>query len=345
MEEVKANGSIPLHIASCIRHCTGLDGTLVENYDLTQLNPDERIQARLDRNNAPAEMVDRYAHQKAGGAIFPPIVVTLDSRIVDGNTRTKADRKREMRYAAAIIVPIDLTKEPDKERSLRLLSFMLNNVNGKALDKEERERYMCDMIEEDATDQDICWAVGFSSETVAKKRKELVAKARLDIVGVDTHLLKPSQLRKLGEGAIIALDDDSYRDLAQLAADADMSVSEVATIGTSLRQMESSETRQDRLTRERDARQQQIADHRRGAHVHPPMARQLRDSLGQLLQRAPDEAFVEKNPEYEEAHIEFLDRAIARLQVFKRLQEAHSSGGDMAFVSHPAASGDHPIAS
>jgi hypothetical protein len=315
------NGAINPFVARCIHEILGVEGELVEQYDYAALDPDDRIQIRLDKNNAPQEVVNLYAHQM-GSSIFPPIVVTLDHRTVDGNTRRNARRQRGDRYAPAIVLPISLDDDPSKRPLLELLGYKLNNINGKPLDKIERMKMAELMIKTGMNDQDIAGEVGVTPGEVGKRRKYISAKQRLHEVDFDDDAdLKPKHLAKLGETMITALDDDSYRDLAHLAKDADMSVADIDTLATKLRKMESADLRHEALANERESRAEHIANRRHGIQVNPPYARQLRETIGRLLAKAEDDAFVEKNAEYEEAHLEFLDATIVRLQAIRQLQD------------------------
>ena len=76
-------------VPNLIKGLLGVEAELVDDFDLLRLDPDERLQVRLDPNNAPSEMVNRFVHQMSFSQ-FPPPVATKDNRIVDGNTRRKA---------------------------------------------------------------------------------------------------------------------------------------------------------------------------------------------------------------------------------------------------------------
>jgi hypothetical protein len=86
----------------------GAKAKLNAEYDLTLIDPDGRVQVRIDKNNAPREMVERFAGQMSF-SVFPPIVVTQDNRIVDGNTRYRARLKREDRFTPAKKVAMALS--------------------------------------------------------------------------------------------------------------------------------------------------------------------------------------------------------------------------------------------
>jgi hypothetical protein len=75
------------------------------HYDRLRIRMDDRVQSRIDKNTAPKFMVERYAAQMSVFT-FPPVVITSDGILVDGNTRTKAAAQRNDRYLPVLIVPI-----------------------------------------------------------------------------------------------------------------------------------------------------------------------------------------------------------------------------------------------
>src|SRR5262245_42439536 len=107
----------------------GEEPTFAPEFDLGKVNLETRIQLRYDRTTAPKEMVDRYVWQM-GESRLPPIVVTRDGVIVDGNTRAHARRQREERFVAAVVLPVN-GEDADTETQERLmfLGQALNSVN------------------------------------------------------------------------------------------------------------------------------------------------------------------------------------------------------------------------
>src|SRR6516162_8084197 len=119
-----------------VQKILGIEVASVPDYDRLQIRASDRVQGRIDKNNAPAFMVERYAMQM-GEFQFPPILLTSDHIIVDGNTRNKAYGKRNERHIAVQVIPIhwDTADHATKEKIL-FLSQVINNMNGLPLDKE-----------------------------------------------------------------------------------------------------------------------------------------------------------------------------------------------------------------
>lgn len=315
-------------------------GEFVEKYDLLQLDPDpkNRVQVRLDPNFAPDFMVERMAYQMAE-TDFPPIVVTLDHRIIDGNTRFRARRKREEHYAAAIVVPVSWDEADDQTRDrLMLLGLYLNNVNGKALEPEEQENMIRRALSVGWTIGETTYKVGISEKAVRNVDKQMKAEARMAAVGVGPNGAKVGVMRALGEPNIISLPDEAYRELAQLAQDARFGSGEVKSLAAGLREAGSAESQQERIAREREANKARIADIAHGVEGHPPMASRLRAALNGFLNSGrPHEAYVEKHAERKDDHLTAIQRAIEWLQKLNELQleeqpapgaQAHSAAAD-----------------
>src|SRR5262245_41166753 len=152
--------------SALIESMVGLKPKLETDFDLTRIDPDERVQIRIDKNNAPREMVQRFASQMAFSK-FPPIVVTRDPRIVDGNTRYRGRVEGGERYAAALVIPIEYdTAEPEMKVRLHYLGLALNNSNGKALDKAERREMARNAILLGMSTRQISSTVGFPDKTI-----------------------------------------------------------------------------------------------------------------------------------------------------------------------------------
>jgi hypothetical protein len=304
-----------------IRTIAKVEPELVEDYDLLKLDEKNRLQVRIDRNNAPKEMVDRFRFQMSESK-FPPIVVTADHRIIDGNTRFAAHLARDEIKVTVLLVPLswDDADHEGRERLL-LLGLALNNVNGKPLDESERMEMIRHALNVGLTNAQIMYQIGIGEKVIRSLRAEMEAKHRLNEIGRPADDLAPAIVRALGKSEITSLDDDSYKALADLAHDAQLHAHEVKSLAASVQDLTSVESRQERLTRERDAQAQRIAAVKKGGNGHPPYARQLRRQLALLTDsNHPADAFVERNKEDMSEHLRILQIAIATLQRVLELQ-------------------------
>jgi hypothetical protein len=301
--------------AALIEAIIGAKPRLEQEFDLTAIDPEGRVQVRIDKNNAPREMVERFAGQMSF-SVFPPIVVTTDARIIDGNTRYRARRKRGERYSPALIVPIKWDGAEDEMKvRLEYLGLALNNSNGKALDRTERRRMVRDALGLGMSNQQIVMTVGFPAPTVNAIRHELNAETKLERVGLkkpDAEAgVKDAALRALGKA--VDLNDKPFTEVAVLTLDAGLTGPEIKALAASVREAGSDTLALERINRERDANAQRISDRQHGINTSPPAARQLRQRLGYIIKQEPT-ALVETNREQMADHLEMVEQAIVLLQ-------------------------------
>ena len=297
----------------------GVKPKLEPDFDLTRLDPNERVQIRLDPNNAPKEMVQRFTSQMAFSK-FPPIVVTRDPKIVDGNTRYRARTERGERYSGALVIPIDYdTADTDTKVRLHYLGLALNNSNGKALDKVERREMARNAILLGMSTRQIASTVGFPDKVIEALRKEVAAEVKLEELGLDELVIRDAPKRALG-GVADKLENELFSGLATLTADAGFNVAEVKAMSTSIKEVGTTELGLERLDREREANAQRIADLKRGGDGHPPASRALMQRLGFINGDREVSAMVETNREKMAEHLAAIETAIARLTEVAELQ-------------------------
>jgi hypothetical protein len=112
------------------------------NLRIDQIRDVEGNQARLSEHRAPREMVDRYAEQMKGGAVFPAIVVNERHELVDGNTRWMAARRIGRETIPAYVCD-DLSS-----LQARSLSVELNQSHGLSMTEDEIRAFVTGAVEE-----------------------------------------------------------------------------------------------------------------------------------------------------------------------------------------------------
>jgi hypothetical protein len=307
-------------IPSLCAQYVGVEPTLDEQYDRRQVRLLDRVQSRIDANNAPDFMVKRYAHQMAESR-FPAPLLTSDHIPVDGNTRVKAHAMRETRYIEAWVLPIAWADaDAAMQRKLKLLSLALNAMNGLPLDEIERTGYAVELIKDGVSDEEIVGKTGLVLSKVTSLRAQQRAKERLVNLGIDADNLKfaDTVLRAFGKQNAMQLDDASYSSLVELSKDAQLKGNQVNSLATSLNEAASVEGRSERLTRERIALAPQIQAIQHGQQ-QPILTDKLRKALEQLLDK-PVTAFLEGNSEKAGDYVQLLDKAIDKLAEVRDLQ-------------------------
>src|SRR5215471_1061469 len=222
----------------------GLPALMNAQYDLLLPGPEKdkdgtltkRAQVRDSDNYVPAEAVDRYSVQM-GESEFPPIIVTMDDYVVDGNTRRQASLKRKNRYFPAWVIQIKYeTAPPEKRMQIEALAATMNSQNGQPLTLAERRRHCASLIKMNWKNEQIARALGIAVSQVTGIRQEADARARITAVGVRNGRLRPAVLRSLGRTAVLALNNTPYVELVRLAEDANLKADEITTMAKAARE-------------------------------------------------------------------------------------------------------------
>jgi hypothetical protein len=324
-------------IEALIRTHLDVEPRLDPQYDRLKIRSDDRVQSRIDKNTAPKHMVERYANQM-GEFEFPPVIITSDNIIIDGNTRNKARGLRNERYMAVQIVPIAWdSADAATRRKLLFLSELVNNMNGLPLSDDEREKMVLTMLDQDAPDEEIVTKVGMSLRDVGQLREQHRAMSRLEHLGFDLKTTEFSDrtLRALGKPKVMKLDDESYRGLVDLGQDADLKANELKQLAGSLDAIKSAELRRDTLVRERQAREPEITARKSGQQLKN-LVGHLRGKLQFLLDN-PVGAFVERNADRVDEYLQLLSDAEHRIGEIRvaHTQSMAASAGQAAGEAAP----------
>ena len=304
-------------VPNLIRGLLGVDAEVVEDFDLLQLDPDDRLQVRLDPNNAPAEMVNRFVHQMSFSQ-FPPPVVTKDNRMVDGNTRRKAFAIRETRFAPVMVIPISFDEaDDDTKRRLVLLGLMLNNSNGKPLERAERKSLVKDALAVGMNNTQIAGISGFNMNQVAAMKREISGEELLEDLDVKPGNLKGSQLGAIGQHE--DLEDERLEPMVKLAVDANLGAKEIKALGVDVRRAGSDDDAKRIVKQARESNAARIKEVEKGGTGKPPAARGLRQKLGFITARNA-EAMVETNPNEMTEHLNTVEASIDILTKVRDLQ-------------------------
>ena len=298
----------------------GVEPKLVERYDRLQVKLMERVQSRIDQNNAPEAQVKRYAAQMSESR-FPAPLVTSDGVPVDGNTRFKAYALRNTRYIECWVLPISWADaDDDTKGKLLRLSLALNAMNGLPLDEEERLHYASLLIRDGVDDEEIVGKTGVVIQKVTALRETQRGADRMKRLGVDpdTLSLSPAAKRSFGKRAVMGLDDTIFKRLIGLAGDAALKGQQITQLASSIQLSNSPEAKQEFFDREAKALEPQILARRTG-QKHPMQTWKLRNAF-ELLRQHPLTSFVEGNPEKMAEYLDLMDEAIVKLQELRALQ-------------------------
>jgi hypothetical protein len=310
----------------------------VAQYDLSKLDTSRRVQVRDTSHYAPKDEVERYAIQMAHSE-FPPIVVTSDDWITDGNTRAGACEVRGNKFFPAIVLDVEWATATQKRKDeLRALAATLNSQNGRALDRKEARAMGRTLVGMGWKSEQIGRALGITAGVVGQVKKEIDAEKKLTKVGLDGNgSLKGASLRALGVQQVLDLNDKPYREVAVLAADAGLNAKEIVALAKEAKAKGSDDDALALITATRAELSERIKDQQLTGKSKPPAARLLRQALGGVVKYAGQElSLVETNPEAIPQHVEMLTTAVAVLQEALRLQERPLSAGMLAEVEAAA---------
>jgi hypothetical protein len=307
----------------------GFAYTEVAQYDLAKLDPSRRIQVRDTQNYARKEDVTRYATQMEL-AEFPPIVVTADAWIVDGNTRIGAALQRKQNRFPALV--LDVAREGANEErvhKLHALAASLNQQNGQPLTKAEQRRDIQHVLKLGWTPAQMGRAVGLPPKEIVAARKEMDARERLEQLGMAVNgELKGPALRALGGPLALQLNDEPYRVLATLTADAGLMATEIFAAAKEIRETGSDTAAVARIEQLRAENQERIRQRALTGMGKPPVARQLRLHLAFVRKFASEPGvLVEQNAALADEHAQGIEQAVAILQAVLREQRAASGRG------------------
>jgi hypothetical protein len=303
----------------------GFRWTEVAQYDLSKLSPDRRVQVRELGHYAPKDAVERYAVQMAHSE-FPPVIVTADAWIVDGNTRIGAALVRGNKFFPAIVLDVEYagprttTKQKDE---LLVLAATLNAQNGTPLTAKETREVAARFIALGWKAEQIARAIGVKPAGVTQVKKEIDAAAKLKRVGMsDNGALKGASLRALGSKDVLALNDVPFRALATLAADAGLNASEIAAAAKESRQTGSDSEQTTVLERLRTEMGDRIRERELTGVGKPPVSRQLRQHLGFVTKFAGrEQELIETDPKVSAAHTAALTAGVEVLTAVLGMQK------------------------
>jgi len=308
----------------------GFQFSEIAQYDLEQLSPDRRVQCREARNYAPKESVARYAVQMSHTA-FPPIVVTRDQWIVDGNTRVGAALLRKEKFFPALVIDANYATASQKTKDeLLALAATLNAQNGVPLTGRETRVVVRRFIALGWLNEQIGRAIGVKASTVTAVRKEVEAEQKLEKVGLavngDDDSIKGASLRALGGKDVLALNDVPFKTLAELARDAGFNASEIRDAAREAKDAGSDTSALAKL----DTLKAEMSDRIRQKTLtgvgKPPVARQVRQHLGNVLKHEGHESeMLERNPDEAAKHIAAIEKAIEVLTTVLNMQRSQAS--------------------
>jgi ParB-like chromosome segregation protein Spo0J len=290
----------------------------------TPKDTERRVQVRDTAHYAPSEDISAIVAAIKQRSELPPIVVTADGYLIDGNTRVRAHNKLHHPELKAIVLDVKYESASEAvRRRLQALGAALNSDHGRKLDRKEVYSAILALGADERYDANrIAKLVGVTESTVHSALAERNARERAEKLGVHVNGSIPaSQLRSLGRSN---LQNRPCVELVKLTQDAGLSGSEVADLIRKIRELGDDDAAVALLSSERTVRDEQIQEFRASRKARPTDSAKARQRMGFFLEfREYPERLVEHNPHTKADHEE---RLRATVEVLQRALDASRAG-------------------
>jgi|GEM_PF-3078306 len=160
-------------------------------FPLARVKVEETTQIRSEAHRAPKGTVDQYATHMNHGAVFPPIVVSTDGRLIDGNARLAAARILKLKT-----FPTYKVKFPHLGIA-KMIGAALNQLGGDRLADDEIIIAAEAMMDEGYADEAIARTLGRSVSHVRNVRRDRLFRESADRIGLSKVRLPKAVARVL----------------------------------------------------------------------------------------------------------------------------------------------------
>lgn len=266
--------------------------TLVEDYPLVPAN--KRMQVRPISKLAPD--INEYVQMMKNGDKFPPVIVTRDGMLVDGNTRTEAAMKLGWHTFPALVlehvVYAGLSPTSPVHDTLIQLGAGANRKHGRRQSNADLE-VLIKQLQPRVTIAEV--VSGFHVSKGFATRTWNAAKAERYAVSLGVPLdneFSSSQL-SLFAGKIEKYGDPVWKKTFELAQDAHLKHDATSALMQGLEQYKGETERLAYLAREREQHASVIES---GVHVPLQKPRRMKQALGVINKDDAPEMYVEKDP-------------------------------------------------
>jgi hypothetical protein len=290
----------------------GFGWRFVEAYPLA----DKRVQVRNIESLAPPGEVSRYAQSLRRGDQMPPVIVTTDKWLVDGNTRTEAARKLGWGAFPTIIIEVTYDSAPDSvRRQVKILGGGFNNTHGRAMNARNLAELIEQLTRDEEKPSELAKELHLPSSMTATFVNAVKATRRANTLGVNvTGVLSNSHLKLFG-GKSERYTSPVFAAMFNLVQDARLTIPQTTDL---MKRVDRTETEAERMKLLREARDNNAEAIRmfRGQsetiHRSPSRSGKLRQYLGYLVNTDADK-LVEQNSAEGAHHLVYLQDAREKL--------------------------------
>lgn len=253
--------------------------------DLTEgiKTPDgtKMVQVRDEKFLAPPRQVSQYAADVRNGDVFPPVIITRDGYIVDGNTRVQAYLKSGVKTITAFRLHVDYAAAtPAQRRDLESLGTGMNGKNGAGMNRGNIEALVMRWYAPGDNPRTLAAKIHFPEASVRRIFKIQEGRKWLTRIGVED----PDGCLKGGHYELFASWNEKMTDVilatvVTLARDARFTISETGKLGQDVIGLKNEIARLDLIEERRRANDDRI----KGLSGKPSPAGQFRQALGHVL--------------------------------------------------------------
>ena len=202
----------------------------LEEVDIPDRN--HRHQVRNEADLAPIEDVNLYAENMRQGDRFPPLVITSDGYLIDGNTRAEAAMKLTPKGKRAIFPAVVLEAAYEGATQATLDRFTIigvasNNKHGKKMKAKDVEAAIRGLMRDGVSQTDVARMLHVHANTVKNVHNAGLAAARLQKLGIDPTPLSRTTLAEMQTKGGVMMDAP-FREIGDLAIRGGLKTAEVS---------------------------------------------------------------------------------------------------------------------
>lgn len=204
----------------------------LEEVDVPDRN--HRHQVRNEADLAPTEDVNLYAENMRQGDQFPPLIITSDGWLIDGNTRAEAVYKLTPKGKRPVFpaIVLEATYEGATQATLdrfTVIGVAANNKHGKKMKAKDVETAIRTLMRDGVSQTDMARMLHVHVATVKNVQNAHKAAERLRDLGVDPTPLPRTTLAAMATQAG-SMMDAPFREIGELATRSAMKAAEVTDL-------------------------------------------------------------------------------------------------------------------
>ena len=282
----------------------------------------KRLQVRDKSELAPAYEVSMYKQMLKAGKHLPPVYVTMDGWLVDGNTRTEAAIALGWVSYPALVIAVnwqDLSPDSEMRKKLLKLGGAQNQKHGRRMSAAAMAALIEQVTDDMSSPKMIATEMNISVSTATTVMNAAKVRRRAAELGIDIdRSLSNSHMKLLG-GKLEKWTTPVFEAILNLTQQAHLTIPDVDDVA---KKVEALGTEQERLALLKEIADQYRTTIRSGHRESPSKARRLKQTLGYLLSEAnAPKTLTELDPDRGQDYRNYILRAELKLHEIRLAQE------------------------